>query len=263
MSEQNTVSDRVGCGGEGGGLYSDRALSRGMNEGVNHGSALYQNQNGEGVDSVLLAFGVFALSPAKRAQVVESAALVTCSAAEMRALFDYIAEGEKDEGTARRYMAAIVGDDVRLRDAVEGLRAFLRAREAMRKVTQIEDKGPKHMANLPLGSTTCPCRACADARAAKTEAEPWDHDRMCRVAWCRVQGDRQPAAVVARDLGVSETTLGVMLERGRTLSLSPMVEGKKKLGKKQIAEGMGYAAEDDRRKAFREQMARARQGMAL
>lgn len=59
--------------------------------------------------------------------------------------------------------------------------------------------------------------------------EAWDHDRQCRIAWCRVHGDHRPVGEVARELGVSETTLGVMLERGRVLSASPLVDPKAKM----------------------------------
>ncbi len=87
------------------------------------------------------------------------------------------------------------------------------------------------------------------------EQEPWDHDRQCRIAWCRVNGDRAPVAFVARELGVSETTLGVMLERGRAISVSPLLEGKPRPKKPALV-----MSEDDLRAQFREQMARARAG---
>lgn len=191
----------------------------GMNEGTN--SFVLSLQNGEGVGTVLVEFGVFALSTARRSAAEAVCAAVRVQPVELRDLLGYIREGEPVEGTARRYMAAIVSDETKLRDAVEGLRAFRRAQAAMARVTkpqEPEDTGPAHMANLPLGSPTCPCMECAKARAKATPAEPWDHDRMCRVAWCRVNGDKRPMAEVAAELGVSDSTLGAMLDRGRVLS---------------------------------------------
>lgn len=250
----STLPPGCGHGGEGGGLYS------GMNEGTN--SLVRSFQNGEGVDSVLLdsvllSFGVFALSPSKRLQVAENARQLLIEAAELHDLLVYIRDGEPNEGLARRYMAAIVADPIRFRDAVEGLRAFRRAQESMRRATRPADIGPPHMANLPLGSPTCPCVECGRVREAKPpESEPWDHDRQCRVAYCLVRSDRRPLAEVAKTLGVSETTLGVMLDRGRTLSQSAY-QPKARQSMKLVRAEAG--AEQERREEFARKMREARQ----
>jgi hypothetical protein len=91
--------------------------------------------------------------------------------------------------------------------------------------------------------------------AAATPPEPWDHDRQCRVAWCRVHGDRQPRVLVARELGVTEVTLGVMLARGEKLSTSALEQKPKP---KVVEE----ETQDERIKRFRELMRAARARVA-
>jgi hypothetical protein len=62
-----------------------------------------------------------------------------------------------------------------------------------------------------------------------TEGEPfetWDHDRQCRMAKCRHDGDRVPMHNLARELGVSETTAELMVARGRVLDQSGIVRPK-------------------------------------
>jgi hypothetical protein len=59
-------------------------------------------------------------------------------------------------------------------------------------------------------------------------AEVWSHDRMCRIAWCRVHGDRRPKAEVARELDVQLGTLEAMLARGQALSRSPLADEQKR-----------------------------------
>ncbi len=247
--------------GGGGGSVLSASGSAGLNEGVNDSFA-HSFQNGEGVDSVLLSHGVFALSPAKRKQVDESATQLQVGWEELRDLLAHIRDGEPNEGTARRYMAAIVSDPIRFRDAIDGLRAFKRAQDSLRRATKPVDVGPPHMVNLPLGVSSCPCVACVQARAKQPPPEPWDHDRQCRIAHCLVVSDKRSRTEVAELLGVSETTLGVMLDRGRTLSTSalPIVKGRKPSEVRKMDD-----AEKERREQFHRMMreARMRKEMAL
>lgn len=70
----------------------------------------------------------------------------------------------------------------------------------------------------------------APAEVAPLPGEPrevWDHDRQCRVAWCRVSGDHRSEAEVAAELGVKPGTLTAMLARGEALCRSPIVEGRR------------------------------------
>lgn len=69
--------------------------------------------------------------------------------------------------------------------------------------------------------------------------ETWDHDRQCRMAKCRHDGDRVPMANLARELGVSETTAELMVARGRVLDQSaiqrPKVDTPAKIEKAEAA----------------------------
>lgn len=240
MSAQQ-VPHGSGREGEGGSLYS------GMKEGVNSLSPSFQK--GDGVGSVLLAFGVFALSPSRRIEVEERSERLNIADDELHGLLCYVREGEPRDGTARRYMAAIVSDDVRLRNAVEGFREF-RKRQAAAVAKPAAPVGPPHMVNLPMGTSSCPCAACEAARG-KVVPEPWDHDRQCRVAYCLVYGDRKPLQQVAELLGISETTLRVMLDRGRSLS-APATVSRPRLSAKQAA--LQDRGEQERRNLFARQM---------
>ncbi len=85
---------------------------------------------------------------------------------------------------------------------------------------------------------------------AQPTEEAWDHDRMCRIAHCRVNADRRPIAEVARDLGVSETTLAIMVDRGRHLSEQSVAKKAKPMALVRAAD----RDEEQRRKDFAEQM---------
>ena len=206
--------------------------------------------------STLLALGVFCLSTAKRLEVAARLAALTVDTQQLVDLDGYIRESEPDTGKSRRYLAALLGDDAKLRDALGGLAAYLREKP------KAEGDGPAHMPNMPRGFAGCDCRECVGFRGTVVAPEPlpadapkeaWDHDRQCRIAWCCVNGDKRDPASVAREMGVSETTLNVMLERGRVLSASPLVEA---LGKapsmKQIAKE--EKATERRVTDFRERM---------
>lgn len=86
--------------------------------------------------------------------------------------------------------------------------------------------------------------------------EVWEHDRMCRIAWCLVNGDRKPRPHVATLLGIKPGTLEAMLARGEQLSRSPLVEKPVSVAEVRKLD----QAEDDRRREFRDRMRAARAG---
>ena len=190
-------------------------LPSGMNESMNH-SFIDSFQRGETVESVLLRFGVFALSTAKRQAMADLCGRVGVDAAGLSAVLDYVSEGSPDAGTARRYMASIVSDEVKLADAWKGVRAH-------RETATAKDAGPAHMVNMPIGTASCSCSACRLYRAS-VSVEPWDHDRQSMVAACLAGGDRWSLERVAEFFGVSQTTAALMVERGRVLKASAYVE---------------------------------------
>lgn len=187
-----------------------------VSEGVNHSLIHYQST--EDVVTVLLALGVFSLSSPRRTALASEIEAASITGQQLRDLESYIHEGEPDAGKARRFLTAIVCDLAKLRDAVDGLTKFraLNGRTA-------KDDSPAHMVNMPIGTPSCLCHTCREHRAGLA-AEPWDHDRQCRVAYCLHRGDRRTVAEVAALLDVSEATVGIMVERGKVLSSSAYVE---------------------------------------
>ena len=87
-----------------------------------------------------------------------------------------------------------------------------------------------------------------------TQEEPWDHDRMCRIAWCLFNGDRKPKPMIAAMLGIQPGTLEAMLARGEQLSTSPLVT---KAVPRAETRKMD-ADEEARRQEFRDRMRAAR-----
>lgn len=109
----------------------------------------------------------------------------------------------------------------------------------------------------PSEREASPQRGASPAHAAAS-SEPWDHDRMCRAAWCRVHGDRAPRELVMREMGIKPGMLEAMLARGEQLSRSPLVERAVPPAEVRKLD----QAEEQRRREFRERMhaARARAG---
>lgn len=159
--------------------------------------------------------GLFVLSGQARDDAAATCAANGVTLRHVEDLIAFVAEVE-DRPKARRIVAGMLTDGAKLRRAVADLHAF---RAAERKRGVLPDAGGD--------------RAFGD-KPAKVgpldgeDAQVWPHDRMCRIAWCRVHSDRRSVAEVAAELGVSETTLKTMLDRGRVLSQSMIPQNPKK-----------------------------------
>lgn len=174
-------------------------------------------QSGEGnsLASTLLALGVFVLAPARMRATATALSGADITSEQIRDLAAFLAETEADVGKQRKYLASILVDVGRTAAALKNL--------SDHRAAAAKDTGPAHMVNMPIGTPSCLCHTCREHRAGLA-SEPWDHDRQCRVAYCLHKGDRRTVAEVAALLGVSETTVGVMVERGKVLSSSAYVE---------------------------------------
>lgn len=166
------------------------------------------------VDAILdelLVAGVHVGFPDERVELAERLAVDGVGAQDVRVLAQHCAETVQDgPGAVARVLASILTDRAKRDARLADLRAVLGAKAR---------------------------RACQDSRApgdapvrpfaGPTEGEDpmvWEHDRMCRIAWCRVNSDRRPVAEVAAELGVKVGTITAMLDRGRVLSESPIVK---------------------------------------
>ena len=224
------------------GAYGTDSIRReGMNERMSLDASLVPEQNSEGTTSaVLLAFGVFVLSPERRQAAATLCAAALVTPAELHDLMQFVAEGEPVAATARKYMGAIVGDAGKLRDAVEGMRSFRRGQAAMARAdvpAAPVPAGPAHMPNMPRGTLSCLCVACVAARAAVADSQPAG-DRACGMVRCRVDGDRRTVAEVAAEMGMAEAEVAAMLERGRALAdpTPPLGQGRRKIDRDAKAE---------------------------
>lgn len=210
-----------------------------------------QNGDDDSIVRTLTECGVFVLAPARLRATAVALAAAGIDAEQVRQLASFIAGTEDDEGKRRKYLASVLSSAERAKQAVAGLNEH-RLAAAQLPTTS----GPTHMVNMPIGTTSCHCVGCVQARAKQPSPEPWDHDRMCRIAKCLVDGDKKSVAYVADLLGVSETTVGLMVPRGRVLSQSA-VTTPKGLTAKQV--DATEKIERDRRAEFARQMREARQ----
>ncbi len=175
-----------------------------------------QREEGTTLASTLLALGVFILAPAKLRATAASLAAVGVEPQQLLDLAQFIAEAEDDAGKQRKYLASVLVDTARTQEALANV---ARHKAARAKVAE----GPAHFQNMPIGSVACSCNACV-AKRAEAAAEPWDHDRQCRVAYCLHHSDRRTTAQLADFFGVSESTAKLMVERGRVVSRSAYEE---------------------------------------
>ena len=147
---------------------------------------------------------------------------------------------ERDELARRLLRDGISTEDVRMiadhcRATVVGLGAAARVLAALLIDAPLRDArlvDLKKIADLRGKRDRQEARPFGDAPyvpgpAPGEPAEVWDHDRQCRMAKCRHDGDRVPMHVLARDLGVSETTAEAMVARGRVLDSNGNAKPKK------------------------------------
>lgn len=105
---------------------------------------------------------------------------------------------------APRVIASILADDAKCASRVADLRVV---QEAKKRRNRAFGDAPVKLGPLP-----------------GEEPEVWEHDRQCRIAYCRAISDRRPIKEVAAELGVSVTTAKVMVDRGRVLQLGPTLK---------------------------------------
>lgn len=149
----------------------------------------------QSLDDELLAVGVFALSKKARLAIAEELWRAEIRAGDVERLFRWISAGES-EGKARRYLAGLLQDIEGTKEALADLDKRDRIRGGAQQRNSMNYR---------------------DAPQEGESREAWEHDRMCRIAWCRVQADGRSVAEVADELGVKEGTVTAMLDRGRVL----------------------------------------------
>lgn len=153
------------------------------------------------LDAEMVSAGVFVLAAARRracALGLSTAGLTTVDVADLAA---FIANCEPDESRQRKYLAATLSDPERATEAVKDMQQWRNTRQEPQR------RGPKQTAPWHDLETV-------DGR----QREVWDHDRQCRIAYCRVVADHRTVQEVANELGVKTGTITAMIDRGRVLS---------------------------------------------
>ena len=162
------------------------------------------------MDHVLVRCGIFVLSRSKRMDAETKLTAVGATPEQVGALYAYIRAGEPDESLARKYMAALLLDDARLRDALDGIGMYMKARE---------DSGPAHATNMPLGTPSCRCRSCEGWR--KTHATETNEQDRCRMAIYLKRSDRWTDEQLMAEFAVDAEELARMLKAGAEMAGLP------------------------------------------
>ena len=168
-----------------------------MNEGVTGFCVPETEGQGAQLVQAMVQWGVFLLSPQRRDELATTLAKAGVTATQVHAVAAFVAESEPEPVNHRRYLAALLSDQDRLQRA-------------------ISDLGSYHQAKADRAVNRTP-----DANAMTVEPEPWDHDRMCRVAASWVRTGEESLDSAARRLGVHVSTLKAMVDRGRVLTATP------------------------------------------
>lgn len=151
------------------------------------------------LDDALLKAGVFALSKKARLTVAEALMQADITASDVDRLEQWVILSEPRVGLARRYLAGLLSDAPGAAQAIGDLK--------------------KHE-NLAAGKNDRNAMNYAPAPAEGEDEAKWEKDRQCRIAHCRINGDKADESTVAAELGVSETELATMVKIGESMQRS-------------------------------------------
>ena len=184
------------------------------------------------IAEALAVYEVHAGFPEKRMGLAGQLVAAGVSLDDIELVGDHCRATVEGVAAAARVLASLLGDDRKLQARLVDLRTIreAQAKRALRGV----DKAPGDQPYVPgpIGE---------EPRAV------WEHDRQCELAVCRVDSDRRSIAEVAREMDVSETTLRVMLDRGRVLRAP-------RLGTTAGKPSMGLISAGDEAKARQDQI---------
>lgn len=149
------------------------------------------------LDQLLVKHGIDIGYPERRAEKVAQLTAWGMAYDEVEDALDHIA-ATSEPASAPRIASALLVDRQRLERTIVDLEARRNARRASAVATK------------------------PDAPLDGEDKSVWEHDRMCRIVFCRMHGDRKTAAEVAAELGLRKGTVEAMFDRGRVLSASPL-----------------------------------------
>lgn len=131
------------------------------------------------------------------------------SLADLEMLGDHCKASTTSEASAANVLRKLLSEP-KLRD--ERL-ADLRKRADLQKAKHTEANADSRRPIGPL---------------AGEDPEAWGRDRQCRIAYCHSHGDRWPIERIAREMGLHAGTVSGMIDRGRVLCASPILDGKQR-----------------------------------
>lgn len=159
MTARRYMSGLPQDGGERGGLPSGSSVNE--ERGKDPSLSLPEGRADAGtLADVLVTAGILLLAPERRMAVAETLAAGGVTLEDVQLLRAYIEENERDQATARRYLAAIVSDLKRCKDALAGLREYRRRQEAA-QINRTAD----HTFGFPSPYWSCACEGCVALRA--------------------------------------------------------------------------------------------------
>lgn len=160
------------------------------------------------MDDAILIYGVHALDALARRALATRLVAESVTIDDVELLGDHVAASTNVSARPDALLAILT--DPKARD---DYLPQLRRQRVLRADRGAKDQrfGDKPTAVAPL---------------AGEDAKKWEHDRACRIAYCRVRADRRSVAAVADELGVPAADVPAMVERGAALQASPIISPK-------------------------------------
>lgn len=180
----------------------------------------------------LAVYEVHAGFPEQRLKLAGLLVGAGVSIADIELVGDHCRATVEGVAAAARVLTSLLVDDRKLQARLVDLRT-IREAQAKRELRGREPApGDQPYVPGPIGEES---------------REVWEHDRQCELAVCRVDSDRRSITEVALEMRVSETTLRLMLDRGRVLRAP-------RLGTASAKPSMGLISAGDEAKARQQEI---------
>lgn len=159
---------------------------------------------------------IYLLAPARQRAIAEQLAKVGVTVSGIEDLVLYTHVRAESEAQASRILATVVAEP-------EGCRVAIKSLDGWRAEYEHEQQR-REEADAKAAAKGGPKQTQPWADLDKVDdqqREVWEHDRMCRIVYCRVAADRRTPDDVADEFGLRKGTVTAMLDRGRVLSQPP------------------------------------------